>query len=99
MPCVLPVLSLKVMSMIKLKENKFWETKKLSLFVVLGIVTSFSFLAIILIIFKTFGIYVGWGFHFQNFYFLIFISTLMLLFSLNLLGFLKLFFPKGLLII
>ena len=94
MPCVLPILSLKVMSMIKLKENKFWETKKLSLFVVLGIVTSFSFLAIILIIFKTFGVYVGWGFHFQNFYFLIFISTLMLLFSLNLLGFFEIILPQ-----
>ena len=82
------------MSMIKLKENKFWETKKLSLFVVLGIVTSFSFLAIILIIFKTFGVYVGWGFHFQNFYFLIFISTLMLLFSLNLLGFFEIILPQ-----
>ena len=94
MPCVLPVLSLKVMSMIKLKKNKLWETKKLSLFVVLGIVTSFSILALILIVFKTFGVYVGWGFHFQNFYFLIFISALMLLFSLNLLGFFEIILPQ-----
>ncbi len=93
MPCVLPVLSLKVMSLIKLKKNKLWETKKLSFFVVLGIVTSFSILAIVLIILKTFGIYVGWGFHFQNFYFLVLISVLMLLFSLNLLGFFEIILP------
>ena len=87
MPCVLPILSFKVMSMLKIKKNKLWETKKLSLLVVLGIVTSFSILAMTLIVFKTFGVYVGWGFQFQYFYFFIFISALMLLFSLKLLGF------------
>ena len=93
MPCVLPVLSLKVMSMIRLKENKFMDIKKLSFFVVLGIITSFSILAMVLIVFKTFGVYVGWGFHFQNFYFLTLISVLMLLFALNLLGFFEIILP------
>ena len=52
-----------------------------------GIVTSFLVLAITVIFLKTFGETVGWGFHFQNQFFLMFILVLMLIFSLNLLGF------------
>ena len=74
MPCVFPVLSIKIMSMIQLKEVEKLKIKKFSFLVISGITFSFIFLAIILITLKSLGIFVGWGFQFQNIYFLIFLS-------------------------
>ena len=96
MPCVFPVLSIKVMSMIQLKEVEKLQIKKFSFLVISGITFSFIFLAITLITLKSLGIFVGWGFQFQNIYFLIFLSLIILLFSLNLLGFFEIILPNSL---
>ena len=96
MPCVFPVLSIKVMSMIQLKEVEKLQIKKFSFLVISGITFSFIFLAITLISLKSLGIFVGWGFQFQNIYFLIFLSLIILLFSLNLLGFFEIILPNSL---
>ena len=96
MPCVFPVLSIKIMSMIQLKEVEKLKIKKFSFLVISGITFSFVFLAIILITLKSLGIFVGWGFQFQNIYFLIFLSIIILLFSLNLLGFFEIILPNSL---
>jgi len=53
-----------------------------------------SFLTIPIFL-KTFGETVGWGFHFQNQFFLMFILVLMLIFSLNLLGFFEIILPQN----
>ncbi len=95
MPCVFPVLSIKIMSMIQLKEVEKLKIKKFSFLVISGITFSFIFLAIILITLKSLGISVGWGFQFQNIYFLIFLSIIILLFSLNLLGFFEIILPNS----
>ena len=97
MPCVFPVLSVKVLSMIQLKQIEKVKIKKLSFLIILGIVFSFISLSIILIVLKSFGVFVGWGFQFQNLYFLIFLSSIILLFSLNLLGFFEIILPNSLL--
>ena len=97
MPCVFPVLSVKILSMIQLKQIEKVKIKKLSFLIILGIVFSFISLSIILIALKSFGIFVGWGFQFQNLYFLIFLSSIILLFSLNLLGFFEIILPNSLL--
>ena len=97
MPCVFPVLSVKILSMIQLKQIEKVKIKKLSFLIILGIVFSFISLSIILIVLKSFGIFVGWGFQFQNLYFLIFLSSIILLFSLNLLGFFEIILPNSLL--
>ena len=89
MPCVFPVLSLKVMSMIQLRQFEKFKIKQFSFLTISGIIFSFIILASILVILKSFGIFVGWGFQFQNTYFLIILSSIILLFSLNLLGFLR----------
>ena len=95
MPCVFPVLSVKVMSMIQLKQFDKLKIKKLSFFVIIGILFSFIILASILILLKSFGIFVGWGFQFQNIYFLCILSLIILLFSLNLLGFFEIILPNS----
>ena len=62
----------------------------------MGIIFSFIILSQILITLKYFGITVGWGFQFQNTYFLVFLSLIILLFSLNLLGFFEIILPNSL---
>ena len=94
MPCVFPVLSMKVMSMIKLKELHELKVRKNSFLIIMGIIFSFLLLALILIIFKSLGMFVGWGFQFQNIYFLTFLSIIIFLFSLNLLGFFEIILPN-----
>ena len=93
MPCVLPVLSLKMIQLVNLRtENKVIFRKKL-LFNILGILTSFLLLAVGTYIVKSAGELVGWGVQFQNPSFLIFMILLTAFFGFNLLGLFNLFLP------
>jgi len=90
MPCVLPVLSLKIMSVLKHKK----ENIRLSFFSTsLGIITSFIALAIITIGLKHTGYILGWGMHFQQPLFLLFMIILLTLFSANMWGIFKINLP------
>ena len=95
MPCVLPVLSLKMIQLVNLRtENKVIFRKKIS-FNILGILTSFLLLAFGTYIVKSAGELVGWGVQFQNPSFLIFMILLTTFFGLNLLGLFNFFLsPK-----
>ncbi len=95
MPCVLPVLSLKLYSFLSLAKDDDNKIRFDCSLTIAGIVTSFLVLAITVIFLKTFGETVGWGFHFQNQFFLMFILFLMLIFSLNLLGFFEIILPQN----
>ncbi len=97
MPCVLPILSLKLYSFLRLTQDDDNKIRFDCSLTVAGIVTSFLFLAITVIFLKTIGETVGWGFHFQNQFFLIFILVLILIFSLNLLGFFEIILPENVL--
>ena len=93
MPCVLPVLSLKMIQLVNLRtENKVIFRKKIS-FNILGILTSFLLLAVGTYIVKSAGELVGWGVQFQNPSFLIFLILLTAFFGFNLLGLFNLFLP------
>ncbi len=81
MPCVLPVLSLKILSLSKNQIS--WRHSILTL---LGTLSTFwGFFAVIEIL-KYFGHDVGWGFHMQSPAFIIGLSIVFLILSLNLLG-------------
>ena len=95
MPCVLPILSLKLYSFLSLAKDDDNKIRFDCSLIIAGIVTSFLVLAITVIFLKTFGETVGWGFHFQNWFFLMFILVLMLIFSLNLLGFFEIILPQN----
>ena len=95
MPCVLPILSLKLYSFLSLAKDDDKKIRFDCSLTIAGIVTSFLVLAITVIFLKTFGETVGWGFHFQNQFFLMFILVLMLIFSLNLLGFFEIILPQN----
>ena len=95
MPCVLPILSLKLYSFLSLAKDDANKIRFDCSLTIAGIVTSFVVLATTVIFLKTFGETVGWGFHFQNQFFLMFILVLMLIFSLNLLGFFEIILPQN----
>ena len=97
MPCVLPVLSLKMISLLKVSnENQFLIKKKL-FYIIFGIFFSFLLLSTLTMVFKSIGTQVGWGFQFQNIYFLLIINIIILIFALNLLGYFEIFLPHKLL--
>lgn len=96
MPCVLPILSLKIYHLIKIRETNVAEVFKLSFFTILGITISFLTLAIFTIFFKTLGHDIGWGMQFQNRTFLILFSIMLVVFAANLLGLYEILLPNKL---
>lgn len=97
MPCVLPVLSLKIMSLIKQsKKNHMKQAKKGFFITGLGILFSFLLLALLTIILKESGQAFGWGIHFQNPHFLLFVFLVLLAFAASLCGVFEIDLPSGL---
>ena len=83
MPCVLPVLCLKLTSLI-LISNLQVKQIRLKLFnTALGILLSFVSLSLLLILLKFWGYKIGWGFQFQSPFFIFLIIIFMYLFLLN----------------
>ncbi len=87
MPCVLPVLSIKLMSVLKHSGAHINKIRFSFFATILGIIFCFSVLAIITFIIKSTTISLGWGFQFQNPYFLIFMIAILVLFTAQLCGF------------
>ncbi len=81
MPCVLPVLSIKAFSLVKQNELSKKQIFNNSLLYSLGIILSLLILAIVAIIIKTAGKSIGWGFQFQNPGFVMFLITILYIFS------------------
>ena len=86
MPCVLPVLSIKLISVLR-QSTDLIAVRKSFITTSLGIITSFLILSILLMLLRSLGFAIGWGMQFQQPLFLIIISIILLLFSFNLLGF------------
>lgn len=87
MPCVLPVISIKIMSIVKLKDSSRLHITKSFLATILGIITSFLTLAIIVSSLKYIGVNVGWGVHFQQPIFILSLMAILTFFVGNVLGF------------
>ncbi|MBY0272495.1 MAG: thioredoxin family protein [Alphaproteobacteria bacterium] len=96
MPCVLPVLSLKVMSLVKQSKKATANHAKQSFVITgLGILFSFLMLALITVLLKASGSAFGWGIHFQNPHFLLFVFLVLVAFSASLLGIFEIDLPSG----
>ena len=65
MPCVFPILSIKVLRFIQYSEDSSVETYKFGLSYSLGVILSFFLIALILIGLKSSGEVIGWGFQLQ----------------------------------
>lgn len=96
MPCVLPVLSLKIMSLIKQSKKNHMKQAKQGFFITgLGILFSFFLLALITVILKESGQAFGWGIHFQNPHFLLFVFLVLIAFSASFMGIFEIDLPSG----
>ncbi|MGB2097495.1 MAG: protein-disulfide reductase DsbD family protein, partial [Candidatus Puniceispirillales bacterium] len=82
MPCVLPVLSLKLTSILKQGNASQSQIRRSFLMSAAGIILSFMGLAGGLLAMREMGLAIGWGIQFQNPYFLSLMIVLMVGFSL-----------------
>lgn len=83
-PCVLPVLSIRAFSLINESRNDKKKIMLSSFAYTAGIIFSFLVLAAVIIILKYSGELIGWGFQFQNTGFVVFLTSLLFVFSLSL---------------
>lgn len=86
MPCVLPIITLKIYALARYAGRSSLEVRKMAASTVLGVVVSFLTLALFTIGIKEAGGYLSWGFHFQNPAFLAFLTVVMFVSALALRG-------------
>jgi suppressor for copper-sensitivity B len=96
MPCVLPVLSLKVFGLVRSAGHGRSEVVRGALATAAGILASFLALAIAAIAAKAAGAAVGWGIQFQRPGFVAFLAVVVVLFCLNLWGLFEIPLPQRL---
>ena len=84
MPCVLPLLSIKAISLINMSKQSRRDILFNALSYGAGILASMLILAGIVILLKLSGELVGWGFQFQNPLFVIILLSVVFVFSLSL---------------
>lgn len=86
MPCVLPVLSLKIIAVVNQGRDGGSSIRASFLASASGIVASFLAIATVLMALKAAGAEVGWGIQFQNPWFVGALAAITLLFAANLIG-------------
>ena len=95
MPCVFPVISLKLFSLIKKSQEAPKHILAHNLMYTLGVLLSFLTLATIVIILKQGGEEIGWGFQLQSPLFVSAIIIFLFIFVLNLFGLFEFHTPGG----
>ena len=86
MPCVFPVLFLKLLGYTKIAKLNVNQIRQNFVLNIVGILTSFAVMALILSAIKLFGRAIGWGMQFQNTYFLATIIWMVMFFLYYVLG-------------
>ncbi len=93
MPCVLPILSLKIANFLSMKELNSTLIKKRVFYQISGIVISFLILFVVTSLLKFLGNQFMWGEQFQNQFFLLIITIIIIFFGINLMGFFEIKLP------
>jgi len=86
MPCVLPVIALKILGFVNEARSEPRRVRNLGLIYALGVLVSFLALAAIVIGVKAAGHRAGWGMQFGSPVFIVCLATLVMLVALNLFG-------------
>jgi thiol:disulfide interchange protein DsbD len=86
MPCVLPVIALKILGFVSQANDNPARVRKMGLIYGVGVWTSFALLAGLVIGVKAAGHQAGWGMQFANPQFLVVLTILVTLVALNLFG-------------
>src|SRR5213079_1174147 len=96
MPCVLPVISLKIFGFIQQAGQSRQKILRSGIAFTIGIFAWFIVLALLLIALKAAGRDVTWGgFQFTNAYFVLALSVIVLVFALNLFGVFEISLPQS----
>ena len=93
MPCVLPVIALKVFGLVRMAGDRPARIKGLGVSFAAGILASFLTLALVVIVLQLAGQQVGWGFQFQEPRFVIAMAALVFAFGLSLFGVFEITLP------
>lgn len=96
MPCVLPVLSIKLTSVLKATGQTRRMTRNGFLFSALGVLTFVWALAAALVFLQWIGVSVGWGIQFQNPVFVTLMFIVIAVFAANLFGAFEITLPAAL---
>ena len=86
MPCVFPILSIKVMNFMQMSGHDSGEVKKHGFLFGVGVILSFLVLAGLLLLLRAGGQELGWGFQLQTPAFIAFMTFLMFGLGLSLMG-------------
>ena len=86
MPCVLPVIALKILGFINHAQHEPRRVRALGLIYALGVLVSFLVLASVVIGVKAARHHAGWGMQFGSPEFVVVLTTLIMLVALNLFG-------------
>ncbi|CAN5651423.1 thioredoxin family protein [soil metagenome] len=95
MPCVLPVISLKIFGFIQHAGQSRRRILRSGLAFVAGVFAWFIGLALLLILLKNAGHAITWAFQFTNPYFVLVMSVVVLVFALNLFGVFEVALPQS----
>jgi len=95
MPCVLPVISLKLFGLVKYRNESRRVILRHNFFYTLGILSTFIIFAAIILALKSFGTQVGWGFQLQSPNFIAITIIALFIFSLNMFGLFEFSTPGG----
>jgi len=96
MPCVLPVLGMKLSTVLDVDDEHRSTIRKQFLASSVGIISSFWLLALFLVVLKLSGQALGWGIQFQNPYFIAFMVMVTAVFTANMLGLFEIQLPASL---
>jgi thiol:disulfide interchange protein len=86
MPCVFPVLFIKALSLVQSSHEEQQRMRRLSLVYTLGVLLSFWLIVAVLLVLRSAGQQLGWGFQFQSPGFVAVIALLLFFLGLSLAG-------------
>jgi thiol:disulfide interchange protein/DsbC/DsbD-like thiol-disulfide interchange protein len=87
MPCVFPVLAMKILGLTKIAHGDNKIARQYGFFYALGVLTTFAFLGGLLFALNAIGGVIGWGFQLQDPSFLVFMIAILIALGFNLLGY------------
>ena len=86
MPCVFPILSIKALGLVSLSGKEKSKMRLHGLAYMVGVLTCFALLALILILLKESGREIGWGIQFQSPIVVLYVSYILFLVGYSLIG-------------
>ncbi len=95
MPCVLPVISLKLFGLVVHSDESRGAILRHNIFYTLGVLSTFLLLSLSVLALKSTGENVGWGFQLQSPIFVSLMIAVLFVFSLNLFGLYEFQTPGG----